>query len=558
MSIIHNGQQIPEDFNILLEKWKYKTVFGEEKAEKPSYCVFNNTSKALEMLNKHIFNNSKMVLDTDVDVDGVGTTYIMKKALNSLGATNQMLLINQEKVHGIQQKHVDYFNKNKIDLLIITDSSSNEIELIKQFNCDVLCIDHHELLHRDLDGKCLDGVHEYVIVNNTIDNINQKVDNLWLQSKNISAFKNLEEYKGCPDMSCGLVVYELLRLYCECFANPKLIENLMLYQWAGITLFTDAICTLNNRNQWYLDNTVFSQNTEASLKIMMNTINKFKASLDKSYIQYSFAPLINKAIRAGKSSDAADKVINHPGNIMDLQCYNEMQTEAIDKATKVQVRDQFGNITVGPRLFNTETIMLDISKLGIHPNYAGVIASRLCGDNNKNAAVFIRLEDGTCKGSFRGKYGFADYRKYFADYSDDIYAQGHPPAFGFKLREEQLTEIMNNIKNIEPSGDVKPFITLGNMTADEYGEYHITDINEFKRLGYIWKIATGNSKVASNDEIVIVVKACDVVLKTIKGKLFYYDVLGLECKAFNRLSGNYFDIYIEYTNEINMYIRNHK
>ena len=40
-----------------------------------------------------------------------------------------------------------------------------------------------------------------------------------------------------------------------------------------------------------------------------------------------------------------------------------------------------------------------------------------------------------------------------------------------------------------------------------------------------------------------------------KGNVFIYDVLGLECKAFKILSGSYFDIYAEFTNEIVLYIK---
>jgi single-stranded DNA-specific DHH superfamily exonuclease len=440
--------------------------------------------------------------------------------------------------------------------MIITDSSSNEVELIKQFECDVLIIDHHDLLHNELSGTCDDGVHKWIIVNNTIGNYNQEKDNLWLRSKNISAFEKLEDYKGCPDMSCGLVVYELLRLYCGCYANINLVENLMLYQWAGITLFTDAINTLNDRNQWYLDNTVFSMDTEATLKIIMNNINKFKASLDKSYIEYTFAPTINKAIRAGQSNVALDKVINNPLQIKELDVYKKLQSDAIDKACKVVIRDPMTGIEkVGERVFTEEAVMLDIGKLNIHPNYAGVIASRICGDNNKNVAAYTILEDDTYKGSFRGRYNFVDYRKYFENFADDIYAQGHPQAFGFKLKKEQLEGIMNTLNTIEPQEERKPWLTAGNMLPSEYGEYHITDMNEFKQMGYLWRIATGNAKVASVDEVVIRVKACDVVLIDSKGKLFFYDVLGLKCKAFKPLSGSYFDIYIEYSNEINMYIK---
>lgn len=557
MSLIRNGEIVSPDKNILLEKWKLESVEGTVKADKPPFCIFNNVVLALQMLNRHIILNSKMALHTDVDVDGIGTTYILKKVLTNLGSNNHLCIINKDKVHGIQQKHVEYFNnKNKIELLIVTDSSSNEIDLIKQFNCDVLVIDHHDLLHNDLSGTCNDGIHHYVIVNNTIKNNNSESDKLWLRAKDPVTFKELPDWLGDSDMSCGLVIYELLRLYCVCFANPKLLENLLLFQWVGVTLITDVINTLNNRNQWYMDKTVFNMEMEPTLRIMMQNITSFKASLDKSYIGYTFAPLINKAIRAGQSSKALDIVINHPQDVNQLKEYAPMQAEAVDRALLVRIKDPVTGIeSVGHRTFNSGSAIMDISSLGINGNYAGVIASRISGDFNCNAAVYTVLDNGLCKGSFRGRRNDVDYRKYFANFSDDIYAQGHPPAFGFELTYNQLKTIMDNIVSIEPTENKKPWLTIGNMLPSEYGEYHIDSLDDFKRQAYIWRIATGNSKVVTNDEINIRVKVNDVKFKENKGKLMIYDVLGMECKSFKPLEGEFFNIYMEYTNEIVMYIK---
>ena len=552
MAITHNGQVVTHD--ILLEKWKTDSVCGDRTVDKIPYCIFNNTSKALKLLNKHIHLNSTVCLHTDVDVDGIGTTYIMKKALEGLGSHNHVLLINNDKIHGIQQKHVEYFNnKYHIDLMLITDSSSNEIDIIKQFNCDVLCVDHHDLLHDDLSGLCNDGVHEYVIINNTIENKKQEEDEIWLRSKNISAFENLPHYNGDNDMSCGVVVYELLRLYCECFGNPKMIENMKLYQWAAITLFTDVINTLNDRNQWYLSKTIGSRELEYTLSVTMQKLNKYKSVIDKTYILYKFAPVINKAIRASNGNKALYTIVNTPDKIDELLKFAELQNNAISKAIMCEIT-QGNTTTTVERNFTTKTIQLDISKLDISPNYSGVIAGRLSGDNNKNTAVYI-IEGGMCKGSFRGRYQNVDYRAYFDYYKDYIYAQGHPTAFGFKLYKEDLDTIMSNLEKIEPEVEDKPFLTAGNMTEDEKGVYHIDDINEFKRLGYLWRIAIGNSRVNSSDNINITVKASDVTLKESKGAVYTYNVLGMECKAFKPLVGKYFNVYAEYSNQVDLYIR---
>lgn len=528
--------------NILLEKWKSDIVTGDREANKPEMVIFNKCIDAINLLHKHIKLNSKIAIHGDVDLDGIGSTYIVKRTLDYHNATNQVLLINKDKEHGIKQKHVEFFKNYKIDLLIILDSSSNEIELIKQFNCDVLVVDHHEILHNELIGKTNDNEHNFVIVNNTIKNIDFDLNMNWLISKNKNAFENISEYKETVDMSCGLVIYELLRVYCNCFSNEDIIENLMLYQWVGVTLFTDAINLLNERNQWYIGKTVSNMQVETSLKIILNQLDSYKQTLSKSYIDYKFAPLINKAIRAGAGSEAMNICINRPQDIHELDKYAKIQEEVINKAINEN------------EVFKGDYICKNIGELGIHKNYCGVIASRLCGDQKKNSAVYIMI-DGKAKGSFRGLHDKIDYRSYFANYKEEIYAQGHKPAFGFELELNDLVSIMAQLKSIEPTQSDRFFLTAGQVDDSDKGIYHIENFEEFKRQGYLWRLAIGNSRVASRDEINIIVSSKDITLIEVRGKLYMYDVLGLECKAFKPIQDRLVRIYAEYNNSVNLYLK---
>ena len=357
------------------------------------------------------------------------------------------------------------------------------------------------------------------------------------------------------------------------------MENLNLFQWVGVTLLTDAINLLTERNQWYMDKTVHNTDVESSLKVMMHNINKFKATLDKTYINYSFAPVINKAIRAGKSSEALNIVMNYPEKIMALDNYKFLQEDAINKvlySNYEQVKALKDNImsngfdetyainklkTLGymidyiPRKFESEYIVEDISSKNIHHNYSGVIAGRLAGENNKNTAVFVIDEQGLAKGSFRGRLSDADYRSFFENYSNDIYAQGHPAAFGFRCKLDQLNDIMSKLYSIETETDTREFLSCGVMPDNEKGIYHIVSFEDFKKNGYLLRLGIGNSTVDSKDTISIKVPARDVILKETKGKLYLYNVYGLECKAFKQLSGEYFKLYIEFTNELSMYIK---
>ena len=526
--------------DILLKKWKFNTITGDVEPEKQEMCIFNNTAYACQLLNKHIKRNSVIALHTDVDMDGLGSTYILKKFLESHNSSNHIYVINKDKIHGIQEKHVDYFNENKIDLIIITDSSTNELDTIKSFECDVLVIDHHEILHEETFGYCNNGSNQFVIVNNTIDNKNYEYDESWVKESKNEAFKNISRYIPTVEMSCGLVVYELLRVYCNYFSDEKILENLMLYQWVGVTLLTDAIQLVNERNQWYIGKTVSTMETESTLKIMLDALNGYKHSLDKSFINYTLAPLINKAIRAGAGSEALNVVINNPKEIESLKVYSVQQDEAIDKIIKLN--KSFGKY-----------VHIDITDEGINENYTGVIASRLVGQHNKNAVVY-KVKDGMAKGSFRGLDRDVDYRGIF-DSHDNVFAQGHKAAFGFNLKEEKLHEIMEYIADNTAARERKNYLSMGEMPEELKGTYHIDSLEEFRRAGYMWRLAIGNSRVNSDNEINITVPASDVVLDRTIGKLYIYNVLGIECKAFNILKGKYFNIYAEYSNEITFYIR---
>ena len=181
----------------------------------------------------------------------------------------------------------------------------NEIERIKKFNCDVIVIDHHNMGHQEFNGLCNDGVHRFAIVNNTIDNLSCEFDRTWLYSHcNNAIALTIPEFKADVDMSCGVLLYELLRVYQIAFKTPNILFENKLAQWAAITLFTDAIDLRNTRNQWYVSQLIDDPSCERVLKVILNIINPYKTRPSKTAVNYSLAPLFNKAIRANAGLEA--------------------------------------------------------------------------------------------------------------------------------------------------------------------------------------------------------------------------------------------------------------
>ena len=453
-------------------------------------------------------------------------------------------MINIGKEHSVKPKHAEALNKYNIGLLIIVDSSSSELETIKQFNCDVLVVDHHEVDHKEYIGITNDGKHRFVIVNNTLDNLDTNDINCWIKKNNPDTSVNIKPYIADDRMSCGLVIYELLRIYQEAFKLGELLESMLLYQWSGVTLLTDAIPLLTDRNQWYIDNTVHSNDVEPTLYTIMRALNKYIYKLDKSFISYTLAPTFNKAIRANQNALVLDIVMKRPYDVEVLKQFREVQDTTIEKALELVVEKE-------------NYCLVDLTNTGLHNNYTGVIAGTVCDTYNKNTIVYS-VENGLAIGSFRGRMTGSDYRKVFQDFDKYVYAQGHKGAFGFKIKVEDIDTIMNSLINAENS-DIsnKPYLTAGDFPEVLKGEYHIDDFDTFRKQGGLLMLGMGNSKTSSDEQIMLTVPSHYANLIETRGKLFIYNVLNMECKAFEEINKENpsINIYAEFNKSLEFFIK---
>jgi single-stranded DNA-specific DHH superfamily exonuclease len=426
--------------------------------------------------------------------------------------------------------------------MIITDSSSNDVDIMKQLNCDVICIDHHNINEGiETSGEC-NGGHQYVIVNNTVeyDNNNRIDEEIRKEIENKG--NTVEVCNGDKQMSCGVLVYEFFRVYLEHIGKYNILCDSMLEQWAGITLYTDVISTISERNQWYIDMVFNVHSTEETITNIIRQLNIYSNKINKSVIQYNIAPIINATIRTGNSAKALECILKNYGrNIKQLYDYVEIQNEVVNNT--------LNNITID----NSDVAIIAHIE-NEKKNYCGLIATKLMYKYDKSTAVYVE-DNGLCKGSFRGKQQGINYQAIFREFDDSIYAQGHDSAFGFRLSIEQLKDIIKIIDIKEKAYKQKQYISLGDMKEDEKGIYHFNNIDELRKDQGLIYIAIGNSRVCGDDEIYIKVSANSVHITKKLEKCVIYDALGMECIAFGVLSGEYFKLYPEFSNELKIYIR---
>lgn len=543
----------------------------EKKIDEPGMVCFRNFTKAAEILARHTIENPNdlKIVHCDVDVDGIASGVVVNRFISAIGQLrNTAFTINNDKEHGITEKYVEWAQRNGVKLFIIVDSGSNDTSVIEKMPCDVLVLDHHVVEHSNTVGKTAGG--DYVIINNmlgeNLDETEETMRKFDLSTRETSGagavniFDRLEEASApaqskhlsfgeiTPDMSGCEVTYEFLRMFEEVYKQGNLLEEAKAYQWVGVSLLTDSIRTTNPRNQWYMRNTVEAEELETGLAEIVKALSwKGHAWIDKSFIQFTFAPTINCAIRAGKGLEALQKVLNEPSEISSLRKYREQQLNMLNIVQNTDVEDLGG------------FALVDLTNIEGVRNYLGVAATKLVEKYNLNIAAYV-LVDGKCIGSFRGRASGVDYLAAVNSQMPDEFAQGHDGAFGYGMYHDQLKQAMAIATSAESGQRNKLSLTAGSVPYELRGDEHIEDFERFIKAGKIVELGLINSRVSNREEQIIIVPLRDLEETEPEGarKVWKYKGFGLTMKSFGRLTTEYVSIYPEYSKNLEVYVRNYK
>jgi single-stranded-DNA-specific exonuclease len=110
------------------------------------YKGLDNVEKAVEYLVGHIENNNDIAILCDTDTDGICSSTIMYKYIKEVApdCNIHMIIHEREKAHGLSAK--DFKIPDGVKLLIIPDSSTNDIDECQKLINDgiqVIILDHH-------------------------------------------------------------------------------------------------------------------------------------------------------------------------------------------------------------------------------------------------------------------------------------------------------------------------------------------------------------------------------------------------------------------------------
>ena len=383
----------------------------------------DNIKEGVNLLLKHLDNNSKIVIVVDCDVDGYTSSAILYRYIKLIKPNaNMIFLIHDGKEHGLTK---DIVIEDDVDLVILPDSSTNDYKqhkVLKDKGIDVLVIDHHEA-----EG----GYSENAVV------INNQESDLYM-NKQLSGVGVVYKFLKALDF-----VLELD--YADDFLDLVAFGNVA----DMMSMRSEETRVLVKKGLKNINNTFF----KALMEIYKYDL---EGKMNVTKISWTIAPKINGVIRSGSHSD---KVHLFEAFISDDEDF--CLTVAQDcKAIKAkQDRDVKSAV---PKLEKqikdvSRCIILDGGKL--NSNYRGLVAQKISEKYGVPILIYSEVsgKEGYVGGSFRGC-------KFTHTFKDDLSESGlcemtvgHQGAGGFQISKDKLGELKSYLDNLYKDEE----ITLG-------------------------------------------------------------------------------------------------
>ncbi len=379
---------------------------------------FVNMNKAVDLLTKHLLLHSTIKILIDADCDGYMSATIMYKLIKELDPEAEVDFIHHEdKKHGVHKENLELIKNMDIDLLIIPDAGSNQIDYLKEIKAsgiEVLVIDHHEA----------QPTNEIVIVNNQYNNVN-------------------------PELSGGAMVLK--------FAEAMIGDKADKYRdLAAVSIISDNMAMNNLENRFYVKHGLSNINNDF-LKVLVGD----PKNANSSEIGFGIAPMINSIVRMGNMTDKtilANALIGKDGYVELPVRKNGKKTNNysyIDAAIKIskwrrEEQKQIVNEEIEKvDLDNNDPINIVVLDKNFNTNLSGYFANVVSGKTLKPTLVvkYDELDD-TYKGSARAA-NVVDFKDYLRETDLFRNLEGHQGAFGIEIRSDSLKQLKERMKTMK-------------------------------------------------------------------------------------------------------------
>ncbi|MCI6366862.1 MAG: DHH family phosphoesterase [Spirochaetia bacterium] len=402
-----------------------------------SWRFLDNIEKGVEVIKETINSDIPYAIIMDCDMDGVTSTTIIYEYLKKLNPNKKIeCFIHSGKQHGFSDL-MDELLDEEWSLIIAPDSATNDGKYIKQFNCPVLCADHH--------------IYEEE---------NEIPPNMILINNQTSPkYKN----KG---LSGAGVTWQLCRAL-----DNELQHNYAadLIDLAATSIISDMMPMTEAENQYIVQEGIKPQNIKNEMLKVLFDKQSYSMGNKVTPIGIAFyiVPLINAMIRVGTMEEKRrllDAFIN-PLKLVEChkrgavgtmervciesarECVNAKshQDKMKEKACESLEMKIFKN-----DLLENEILFIELDEEDTFPaTINGLVAMYFTSKYHKPTIVARKGVDGYDKGSARAPSNteLTSFKDYLLGTGLFDLAQGHDQAFGISLLEKNLDSLHEKANN---------------------------------------------------------------------------------------------------------------
>ncbi len=375
-----------------------------------------NTERFANLILKAVEENLRVFIDPDCDPDGYFSALIIKRMFDNIGYTNYVVGKHTSKRHTIRKAYISGIINEGFDVIIIVDSSTNDMELINFIvDCGKLCavIDHHSPKY---------SFAQYPAGSIIINPMIEYVESTIIYNK-MSA-----------GAICALICDYTLRSKFNCRNNTE------LYMYGYITLYSDCCDMSNQYNIAYIR---AYQNTQIfSSDIIQMFWDETYSHFDRNFCSFRLVPRINALMRT-ESFDLLHKLFFDFESIDDIETTKNL-IEEIYVNCKLYTQELVSKCTLQQHK-NFSIVFLPADAERSARNFTGLVANQFASQLNQTCICLFTTSQAEYNGSVRDPYS----RDMLSVFQPLCSAAGHGPAFGLEIPSSSLPSLIMMLDALE-------------------------------------------------------------------------------------------------------------
>lgn len=427
--------------------------------------TIKDMDKGVERVNKAIENGQRICIYGDYDCDGVTSTAVLYRYLESTGADVTTYIPDRHmEGYGLNTKAIHALAEQGVELIITVDNgivAVNEVDYANSLGIDVVITDHH---------KPGDTLPKAVAV---------------IDPHRVDCESRFKDLAGVG------VVFKFI-----CAMENGEFEEILEFFSDLIALGTIAdVMPLTGENRAIVKHGLFNMvNTE---NLGLQELKKLtgldtREVITAQDVAFGISPRINAAGRMGHAKDALNLLLTEDEEQALILAADLFEINETRKLKENEAVVALAKLLEEQKQLKQQKVLTFV-KDNLHQGVIGIVAARILDKLQKPVLVITNDEEsGLYKGSGRSVDGFS--LKEALDYCSDLLQMygGHDKAAGFSLKKEDLQAFCEKIN--EYAGNNFESMPVDNLKIDLESSLEELNLQNIKGIAVLEPLGEGNDE----------------------------------------------------------------